>query len=80
MNALMSAMQSCAYDTIGWGVAFNTSAQSTWPDYFTGNLICSKASGCTCPPNAQVSCLCSSTYCGFPHLFLVLHLSPEITA
>ncbi|KAK9867570.1 hypothetical protein WJX84_007969 [Apatococcus fuscideae] len=46
-------LTSCAYDSIGWGVAFNSSTESSWPDYFTGNLICSKAAGCTCPPAAS---------------------------
>ena len=45
-----SVIMSCAYNSIGWGAHFGAaaSAQQQWQTYFTADLVCTTASGCTC--------------------------------
>lgn len=46
-------LTSCDYDTSGWGAQYGSSVngqqiRATYASYFTGNFLCSVASGCTC--------------------------------
>ena len=50
-------VQSCAYDTIGWGVEFGYTLdgqpiRTPYNSYFTGDLLCSNPGGCSCPSSA----------------------------
>jgi hypothetical protein len=60
-------MQSCFYDTIGWGAAFEGSqsglpAAAQWPSYYTADLACSYGDSCNCESTPQAWPLL------FPHI------------
>lgn len=54
----MVLVQSCSYDTTGWGAIFKGSqsglpAAAQWPTYFTADLACSNGASCTCSSSSQ---------------------------
>ena len=57
-------VQSCSYDTIGWGVEYagepgSAAVSAQWPTYFTADLACSLGSACTCDTTPLVRLACS---------------------
>ena len=73
---------SCAYDSIGWGAHFGAavSPQQQWQTYFTADMVCGTAAGCTCDTTsvrACSHCTCSCSRAIFHDLSRLMRTAPS---